>query len=550
MRWRAAQWCCGAFFAATLLGSAQSSFTVVLPSGRSLQLPLAWIGGYPAIGLPAFARAWGADAQLAPDGTALRFAAGTIRSAPQSFFLAWETSQRQGILQLPVPARPSAQGLLLPASELLQAVASVHGWELVGTGPTSVRFVHSGVPAAAPTPPSVERTPSGLRRPPLPPLPIPVDTALPRRSLPLREPPSRLPALAALGNSFTVSPIRIVELGLHPQGNGLLLRLTADRTIERYQRPEWQGNVLVLRIPDALHGAGTPNSPELLDFRAERVQELLRYRFRFRSEILSCRWQRSGPRSLLIELTFARGAAPRQWELDVIVLDPGHGGEDTGALGVLGTREKDITLAVAQKVRQVLTRRLPGVRVVLTREGDEFVPLYRRGQLANEQQGKLFISLHCNAAPEKPHPARGVETYVLRPGRTPEAIRVAERENAVIRLESNPERYRGLLDEQHIMATLAHSAFMRLSDRLAAHLQRELVRSTGLPDRGIQQAGFYVLVGASMPAVLVEMGFLSHPEEERFLRSERGQWRIAEGIARALQRYATEYRRLLRSELP
>jgi len=549
MRWRAAQWCCGAFFAATLLGSAQSSFTVVLPSGRALQVPLARIGGYPAIGLAALAHAWGAKARLAPDSMALHFATGAIRSAPQSFFLAWETSQRQGILQLPVPARPSVQGLLLPASELLQAVASVHGWEVVSTGPTSVRFTDSGVPAAAPTPSAVERTPSGLRRPPLPPLPIPVDTTPPRRSLPFRGLPSPLPALAALGNEFSISPIRIVELRLHSQGNTVQLRLTADRTIERYQRPEWKGKLLILRIPDALHAAGTPSSPELLDFRAERVQELLRYRFRFRSDILSCRWQRSGPRSLLIELTFARSAAPRQWELDVIVLDPGHGGEDTGALGVTGTREKDITLAVARKVRQLLAQWLPGVRVVLTREGDEFVPLYRRGQIANEQQGKLFISLHCNAAPEKPHPARGVETYVLRPGRTPEAIRVAERENAVIRFEPNPERYRGLLDEQHIMATLAHSAFMRLSDRLAAHLQRELVRSTGLPDRGIQQAGFYVLVGASMPAVLVEMGFLSNPEEERFLRSERGQRRIAEGIARALQRYATEYRRLLGSEL-
>ncbi len=212
-----------------------------------------------------------------------------------------------------------------------------------------------------------------------------------------------------------------------------------------------------------------------------------------------------------------------------------------------GHAEKDITLAVALKLRHLLQKTLPRTRIVLTRQDDRLVPLYRRGQIANEHRGKLFVSLHCNAAPSKPHPARGIETYILRPGRSPEAIRVAERENAVIRLEADPQRYAAFSDERHILATLAQSAFMRLSDRLAALVQQELVAATHLPNRGIGQAGFYVLMGASMPAVLVEMGFLSNPVDAAFLASPRGQWKLARGLAAALSQYAAEYASLLQS---
>jgi len=329
----------------------------------------------------------------------------------------------------------------------------------------------------------------------------------------------------------------------------ILLRFRANGVIERYQRPEWQGQQLVVRIPDVLHTAPTlPSLPAIERSEVQRIREFTVYRFSFRSEIRECKSEREGPRTLRFTVLLKGGAATptQRWELDVIVIDPGHGGEDDGTISINGHAEKTITLRVALKLRRLLHRMLPHVRVVLTRDEDRFVPLYRRGQIANEQQGKLFLSLHCNAAPTKPHPARGVETYVLRPGRTPEAIRVAERENAVIRLEADPSRYKELFDEQRILATLAQSAFMRLSDRLAAFVQQELVSTTGLPDRGIGQAGFYVLMGASMPAVLIEMGFLSNPADERFLISERGQWAIARAIARAIRRYAAEYASLLR----
>jgi N-acetylmuramoyl-L-alanine amidase len=351
--------------------------------------------------------------------------------------------------------------------------------------------------------------------------------------------------LAAFGTSFALAPTEIVSVELSRSADTIRLLFHANGTIERYQRPEWHGHELVVRIPEVLHTAERlPQAPEVEQFHVQRIRDITVYRIRFRSPVRQCLWSRRGPRTLEFSVLLETGAKSA-WGLDVIVLDPGHGGQDYGTIGVNGVAEKDITLRVALKLRQLLQRMMPEVQVILTREDDYFVPLYRRGQIANENRGKLFISLHCNAAPVKPHPARGIETYVLRPERTPEAVRVAERENAVIRFEADPKRYEKLAAEYHIVATLAQSAFLRLSDRLAALLQQELVAATGLPDRGVGQAGFYVLMGASMPAVLVEMGFLSHPQEARFLSSEKGQWKIARGLARALQRYAAEYADML-----
>jgi N-acetylmuramoyl-L-alanine amidase len=130
----------------------------------------------------------------------------------------------------------------------------------------------------------------------------------------------------------------------------------------------------------------------------------------------------------------------KRWKLDVVVIDAGHGGKDPGTIGVKKTKEKDVTLAVALKLGKLIEKQLPGVRVVYTRTSDRFVELYRRGQIANESGGKLFISIHCNAMPRKPHPANGFEIYLLRPGKTEKAISIAERENAVVKMEEGYEQ--------------------------------------------------------------------------------------------------------------
>ena len=236
----------------------------------------------------------------------------------------------------------------------------------------------------------------------------------------------------------------------------------------------------------------------------------------------------------------------KRWELDVIVIDPGHGGRDPGTSSVTGVREKNVTLGIALKLGRLITKRLPGVEVVYTRKDDRFVHLDRRGQIANEAGGKLFISIHANSMARKPSSTRGYEVYLLRLGRTEQAIAIAERENAVITLEEGyEERYKSLTDENFILVAMAQTAYVKASESFADLAQRELAQ-TGLANHGVKQAGFYVLVGAAMPNVLIETGYLSNRSDEKFLKSESGQQKTAEAIAQAITHYKLEYEKLLR----
>lgn len=235
-----------------------------------------------------------------------------------------------------------------------------------------------------------------------------------------------------------------------------------------------------------------------------------------------------------------------RWKLDVIVIDAGHGGDDPGTIGVRGTKEKDITLAIALKLGKLIETKLPDVRIVYTRKTDTFVELYRRGQIANENGGKLFISIHCNSARRKPHPARGFEIYLLRPGKTEAALAIAERENEVIKLEEGYEqRYQQLTEENFILLTMAQSAYVKYSEQFADILQQEMAKRMNIDNNGVKQAGFLVLVGASMPNALIETGYLSNRDDEKMLRSPKGQQTIAEAIFGGVQRYKAEYERAL-----
>jgi len=259
------------------------------------------------------------------------------------------------------------------------------------------------------------------------------------------------------------------------------------------------------------------------------------------------------PRS--VDRTVTPGVMPdlserkKRWDLDVIVIDPGHGGHDPGTIGVSGVYEKDIALAIALKLGALIKKELPDVRVAYTRSKDVFVPLYRRGQMANEAGGKLFLSIHCNSTKRKPSPTRGMEVYLLRPGRTEEAIAIAEKENAVITLEEGYEdRYQELTDENFILVTMAQSAYVKSSEVLADLVHKEVKKVQGLSSRGVMQAGFFVLVGAAMPNILVETGFVSNRTEEKFLKSSAGQRKIADALFQAIKRYKAEYEKLLTGE--
>jgi len=236
----------------------------------------------------------------------------------------------------------------------------------------------------------------------------------------------------------------------------------------------------------------------------------------------------------------------QKYQLDVIVLDAGHGGKDPGAIGVTGVKEKDVALGIVLKLGRLIEKNMKDVKVVYTRTADSFVELDRRGRIANEANGKLFISVHCNAMPRKPSPRRGFEVYLLRPGRTDEAIAIAERENSVIELEEGYEqRYQKLTDENFILVTMAQSAHMKSSERFAELVNRELDRHLSTANNGVLQAGFLVLVGASMPNVLIETAYLSNLQDEKLLKSEHGQQQYAEAIFKAIKQYKQEYERLL-----
>jgi N-acetylmuramoyl-L-alanine amidase len=233
--------------------------------------------------------------------------------------------------------------------------------------------------------------------------------------------------------------------------------------------------------------------------------------------------------------------AKSKWLLDAIVIDAGHGGKDPGAIGVTGIREKNINLSIALKVGKLIEKNIPGIKVIYTRKTDEFIELYKRGKIANENGGKLFISIHCNSLPKKDNNHGGFEVYLLRPGRTKAAIEIAEFENSVIKYEDNPDRYQKLTDENFILVSMAHSAYMRHSEKFSDILNQNWKQNVSIPSLGIKQAGFYVLVGASMPGVLIENGFLSNRKEELFLASDKGQSEIAQSILNTIKNYKEYY---------
>lgn len=238
-----------------------------------------------------------------------------------------------------------------------------------------------------------------------------------------------------------------------------------------------------------------------------------------------------------------------KWAFNTIVLDAGHGGKDAGAIGCSGTKEKTVNLGIVLRLGKMIEKEFRDVRVVYTRDSDYFVELYKRGKIANEHRGKLFISFHCNSTPQKPTRSNGFEVYLLRPGRTKEAIRIAEFENSVIRYEKDKDRYSGINDESFILTSMAHSSYMRYSEVFADFLTKDLGIDSPIPARGVKQAGFYVLVGASMPSVLVETGFLSNPDNEKYLASAKGQTEIAEKTLEAIRTYRDYYQKMIAGEI-
>lgn len=216
-----------------------------------------------------------------------------------------------------------------------------------------------------------------------------------------------------------------------------------------------------------------------------------------------------------------------------IVLDPGHGGKEVGAVGANGLMEKDLTLAICRRLADALAAKT-GARVVLTREDDTLVSLDQRTAIANQYKADLFLSVHLNAAVVKD--AKGSETYFLSLEASDElAKRAADTENASAPTSGAAS------DLKLILWDLAQQAYLDESSRFAQAIQEEMNSATGVSNRGVKQAPFKVLIGATMPAALVEVGFISNPEEEAKLQTAEFQSLMVEAITRAVQRYKTDY---------
>jgi N-acetylmuramoyl-L-alanine amidase len=221
-----------------------------------------------------------------------------------------------------------------------------------------------------------------------------------------------------------------------------------------------------------------------------------------------------------------------KWEFKTIVIDAGHGGKDPGAVGYRGTKEKDIALDVAKRLEKKLSKNM-NIKIIMTRDEDVFLRLSERTKIANESNGNLFISIHTNAAEDRR--ASGFETFLIGPNKNEAAVRVAARENAVLELEGTTDKK--LTNEDLIQATIAQSSFASKSEQFASMVQKEIKKRVQSRDRGVKQAGFYVLMGASMPNVLVELGFISNPSEEKKLRSPQYRDQLATAIYRAVEQY-------------
>jgi len=240
------------------------------------------------------------------------------------------------------------------------------------------------------------------------------------------------------------------------------------------------------------------------------------------------------------------GGHPRlEGPVRTVVVDAGHGGEDNGMSGPIGARhkihEKDITLAVALKLGAALTAR--GVHVVYTRTTDTLINLFDRGPIANRAHGDLFISIHVNAANPKwsdAAAARGYETFFLSEAKTEDARRVEAMENAAARYDTGTPIAK---DDplSYILSDMQQNEHLRESMKLADGVQRALGDVEPGPDRGVQQANFAVLRTVFMPAVLVEIGFGSNPQDVAFMTNRRSQTRIADSIADAAVRYLNTY---------
>jgi len=223
-------------------------------------------------------------------------------------------------------------------------------------------------------------------------------------------------------------------------------------------------------------------------------------------------------------------------KIKTIIIDAGHGGKDPGTISRTGIHEKKIVLNIALKLRDYLKENYDDVNIILTRDKDEFIDVRERAKIANQNKGDLFLSIHCNFKKTEEHDKTGFEVYFLDLQRLKEAEKITEKENKIY----NSSPYVENKDTVDLKAAVLTSANFNNTLRFSQIINSELSKSTKLESRGLFQAGFWVLVGASMPSVLVECGYLSNKNDEEYLKSEKGQEEVAKGLYKAVRFFKFE----------
>lgn len=241
----------------------------------------------------------------------------------------------------------------------------------------------------------------------------------------------------------------------------------------------------------------------------------------------------------IMGLTFFSGYSQTGLGVKTVVIDPGHGGKDPGAIGGSKTQEKDVVLNVGLLLGKKIKATYPDVNVIYTRSKDEFIGLAERASVANKAGADLFISLHCNAAANKT--AKGLETWVLGLHKSEASLEVAKKENSAILMEDGHEGtyedFNPNDPDAYIALAMRQNAFLDQSLLFADYIQKNGCGDLKRYNRGVKQAGFVVLYRATMPSVLVELGFLSHVDEEKFLSSAAGQESLASELFDAFKAY-------------
>ena len=249
---------------------------------------------------------------------------------------------------------------------------------------------------------------------------------------------------------------------------------------------------------------------------------------------------------ILCSISFSSIGQNSEYKINTIVIDAGHGGKDPGAVGK-HCYEKDIVLEIALKTGEYIKKNFPHIKVIYTRKTDVFIPLKKRPEIANKVKADLFISIHANSLGNNNTKIYGTETFILGLHKSQDNLAVAMKENSVMLYEDDyTNKYEGFDPKDpasYIIFNLMHSLHIDNSTAMAQHTENQFKNRVGRHSRGVKSAELWVLRKASMPSVLIEVGFISNLKEERFLKSEKGQDYMASGIFRAFRSYKEEIER-------